>query len=155
MYFIVSQSKKLAILQHSTHFGSDPTGWERYHRENSTQTEWVEYFGYNEDRSPTILRRKDLSTTLSELVPACLSSHDEDDWKGLAIHLNYINADLNQLLETFQKHAASFPRNAKSIFRQYFRPADQRNLIGLRVDQVEESYKAFIDISNRISEALK
>src|SRR5687767_515308 len=88
MYFITIPADKELFKKKLTVIRTDETGWITYYLDKDSGTEWVEYYPYEEDRAPSILKRTDLGENLKEIMAACFSSDDVEDWRGLGAELS-------------------------------------------------------------------
>ena len=155
MYFITIPANKEQFKKRLSAVRTDESGWIKYYYDDVAKTEWIEYFPYKEDRAPSILKRTDLKGDLRGIVDACLLSEDIEDWRGLAAELSSGQYQIKDIAQVFRENSHRWPDKAKREFKKSFRPTDSRNIVGMKVDEVEKSYNEFIRSRQEINEILK
>jgi len=155
MYFITIPVDKEKFKKELIEVRTDVSGWIKYYYNKSTEQEWVEYYPYQEDRSPSILKRTDLPDDLAGLTSACFSSDDIEDWRGLGAELSSGKYEIKKIAQVLKANAQSWPGKALSEFKKSFRPIDNRNIVGMKVEEVERSYREFTDSKKEIDNIIK
>jgi hypothetical protein len=134
---------------------TDATTWEKHYVDKTTNIEWVEYYPYEEDRSPEFIRRADFPVELHDMLSVCVQSPDTFDWYGLGAHLSAKKYHIDELLDYFEKNKHVISRKALKEFGKAYRPRDTRNTNGMNYQQICESYEAFKQAVERIKEITK
>ncbi|GEO02545.1 hypothetical protein AAE02nite_02090 [Adhaeribacter aerolatus] len=155
MYFITIPSEKEQYKKKLTKVSTDETGWINFYYNKDSATEWVEYYPYKEDRAPAILKRTDLPKEVKELMEICFASKDIEDWRGLGAELSSGIYSIKEVAQVLKENAFNWPNEALEEFKSSFRPIDNRNIIGMNVEQVEKSYQEFIEAQNYINQIIK
>ncbi|WP_147275735.1 hypothetical protein [Adhaeribacter pallidiroseus] len=138
-----------------TEVRTDESGWIKYYYDKATEKEWVEYYPYQEDRAPSILKRTDLPTELESLMNTCFSSDEVEDWRGLGAELSSKEYGISKIAKVLKANAQKWSGEALSEFKKSFRPIDNRNIIGMKMDEVEKSYREFVDSKKEIDNIIK
>ena len=155
MYFITIPSEKEQYKKKLTKVSTYETGWINFYYDKDSATEWVEYYPYEEDRAPAILKRTDLPKEVKELMGICFASKDIEDWRGLGAELSSGTYSIKEVAQVLKENAFHWPNEALKEFKSSFRPIDNRNIIGMNMEQVEKSYQEFIDTQNYINQIIK
>jgi len=155
MYFITIPADKEEFKKRLTQVRTNETSWIKYYYNKASETEWIEYYPYQEDRAPSIIKRADLTNNLKELMNACFTSVDIEDWRGLGAELSSGKYNIKEIAQVLEENACIWPDIALKEFKGSFRPIDNRNIIGMKVDEVEKSYLDFIISKNRINNIIK
>lgn len=155
MYFITIPAEKEKYKEKLTKVRTDETGWINYYYDKDSATEWVEYYPYEEDRAPAILKRTDLPREVTELMRICFASKDIEDWRGLGAELSSGTYNIKAVAQALKENASNWPNEALKEFKSSFRPVDNRNIIGMNIEEVEKSYNEFIDSQKEIKQIIK
>ena len=105
MYFITIPANKEQFKKRLSAVRTDESGWIKYYYDDVAKTEWVEYFPYQEDRAPSILKRTDLKGDLRGIVDACLLSEDIEGWRGLAAELSSGQYQVKDIAQVFRENS--------------------------------------------------
>jgi hypothetical protein len=155
MYFITLPVDKEEFKKKLTEVRSDETGWIKYFYDRNANKEWVEYYPYQEDRVPSILKRTDLTDNLESLMNTCLSSNDIEDWRGLGAELSSGKYDIKEIAQIFKSNKFNWSNSALKEFKKSFRPIDSRNIIGMKIDEVEKTYREFVNAKKEIDNIIQ
>ena len=155
MYFITIPVVKERFKKELTEVRTDESGWIKYYYDKATEKEWVEYYPYPEDRAPSILKRTDLPNDLESLMNTCFSSNEVEDWRGLGAELSSEKYRIQKIAEVLKANAQKWSEDALKEFKISFRPIDNRNIVGMKIDEVERSYREFVDSKKEIDNIIK
>lgn len=129
---------------------SDSSGWIRYFRDPETNQEWAEYYPYDDDRSPSFMRHRELPDDLEELLHTCLTSKHKDEWIGVAAYVS--NAfKTTEIANILEKIAPNIPQRRLKVFGKYYHAYDNRNVVGMYYTEVENSYQKHLDAIQKIN----
>lgn len=155
MHFLPKSKFESAAPGRFTVTSTDAAAWTREILDNVTGEQWIEYYPYSEDRAPPMLRKKNLSSDLSELALLALSSPDEDDWHGFGAYLSSGAYTAEDILEVIERLHTKLPKKALSAFGASLRIPDTRTLIGMGYEEIQGSYKRYRDSISKIEEITK
>ncbi|HTH48789.1 MAG TPA: hypothetical protein VMB21_14850 [Candidatus Limnocylindria bacterium] len=152
MYFVTSQPEYNQLKARLQKKRTDESGWGTYYLDPEDGEEWVEYWPYHEDRSPSVLRKLNIPNDLETLLGGCLASRRKDDWRGVAAHFSGLSIGSDALLEILERRKGDFSAEALLVFGQNFELSDRRVIMGMNYDQVTASYEALLAKRKRIAE---
>lgn len=152
MYFVIENPEHDQLKARLQKKCTDESGCITYYVDPHDGEEWIEYWPYEEDHSPSILRKLNIPAELETLLADCLASDNHDDWYGVAAHFSSSSVDSDALLEILERRKADFSAEALLVFGQNLELPDRRVLIGMTHDQVKASYEALLAKRRRISE---
>ncbi|AHM59268.1 hypothetical protein D770_05005 [Flammeovirgaceae bacterium 311] len=155
MYFITIPANKEQFKNRLTKVRTDGSGWIKYFYDKEADAEWVEYYPYEVDRAPSILKRTDLKGSIEEIINVCLLSNDIEDWRGLGAELSSGKYHITDIAKVLRENAYRWPDKALKEFKKYFSPIDRRNIVGMKIDEVNKSYNEFISSKKEIDEIIK
>lgn len=134
--------------------GTSDEGWTVHYLDPETGERWVEYYPYHEDRAPSYFRREDIPDEPEELLRGCLNSDSKEDWQGVGAHAS--GAFDTELVATIlEKIQGDVPSGALKEFGRFFLPYDNRNIFGMKYEQVTQSYERYLGACERISRITK
>lgn len=155
MYFITIPVDKEQFKNKLTEVKTVETGWIKYFYDMNANKEWVEYYSYQEDKAPSILRRTDLPTDLKGLMNICLSSNDIEDWRGLGAELQTGRYEIKVIAQILKSNIGNWSNSALKEFNKSFRPVDSRNIVGMKIDEVEKTYREFVNAKKEIDNIIQ
>lgn len=134
--------------------GTSDEGWTIHYRDVQTGERWVEYFPYMDDRSPTYFRKEDLPPDMETLISTCLLSDQKEDWGGCGAYCSRA-FDTEVVARVLERLSDTMPRAAVREFGRFFRPYDNRKIVGMHCSEVHSSFERYRDACERIARITK
>ena len=129
---------------------SENGGWTRHFKDPKTDQEWTEYYPYEDDRSPSFMRHRNLPQDLETLLSQCLESTEKDEWIGVAAHVSGAFQPV-RVAEVLGGIAPKLKKKALKIFGKYYQAYDKRDIIGMHHTEVGRSYEEYLSSVRRIN----
>lgn len=133
---------------------STDDGWTRHFLDPATNIRWIEYFPYEDDRSPSFMRELEIPTDIDVLLRECLTSSRKGEWIGVAAFVSGA-FDTRVVARALESLESEVPRKALKSFGRYYQPYDRRKIVGMHYTEVESSYQEYLAAVESIEKITK